>query len=172
MEKKVILAIVVTLAIVVGIGAVFVSPAIVSDYNQLDLESPSTTMTPVPINDNAQQEALQKIANENYEKTIARMLNILPPTFKVSDFCSTLIVSEDIVQGKKSTDLTSETGFYVGPVLFFNENGEKVCQIDIVVVASKSPIYSFPEEYKDCTIVTLDKIDPEIAKNYRYFRPE
>lgn len=174
-KSAVILIVVVTLAIVVGIAAalipVFASPVIVTDYNQLDLEYPSTTTTPVPINDNTQQEELQKLATDKYETMKNTMLNF-PELFKKSDFCSELIISQEIYRGQTRTFLTAKTGFYIGPVLLFDGNGNEVYRSSVLLLTPKSGQQTIPNEFKDCTIVTLDKINPEFARNYPYFLPE
>ena len=173
-KSAVILIVVVTLAIVVGIAAalipVFAPPTIVSDDNQLDLESPSTTMTPVPIDDNIYQKRLQEITADY--ATMERAMVDMPQNFKISDFCSELIINQEIYQGQTRTYLTSKTGFYIGPILLLDENGNEVYHRSIIMVAFKGCEDTIPNEFKDCTIITLDKINPELAKNYPYFLPE
>jgi len=175
MEKKLIITIVVTLAIVVGIGAallpVFASPVIILDYNQLDLESPSTETTPVPINDNAQQEALQKIANEHY-KEMEQCLVDLSKIYKVSDFCPELVISQVTTSGETETILNSKTGFYVGPVMFFDDKGNQVGRTIILAVDEKINSFGLPNEYMGYTVITLDEINQQFKNTCRYFEPE
>ncbi len=175
MEKKVIIIIVVTLAIVVGIGAallpVFASPIIVLDYNPLNLESPSTTMTPVPITDNAQQEALQKLATEKC-KEMEQCLVDLSKIYKASDFCPELVISQVTTNGKTLTILNSKAGFYVGPVMFFDDKGNQVGKTIIVAIDEKTNSFGLPNEYMGCTMITLDEMNQQLKDTCRYFEPE
>ncbi len=127
-------------------------------------------MTPVPISENNQQERLQEIAADY--AVMKKVMMDLPVRMKIIDFCSELIVSQDVLQGETRTYLTSKTGFYIGPVLFLDEKGNEVYHKSIILVARDGCQDTIPNEYKDCTIVTLDEINPEFAKTYPYFLPE
>ena len=130
------------------------------NINPTDLASP---------NDNALQAELQEIATEYSYMLVSGMQKMLrEEKNKLSiqdDFCNDLYFSEpEWSTYSKSYHVTlySRSGYYCGPVVFFDENGVEVDRENVITV---SPTYGLQmnDESANWTIVTLDKVNPKFA---------
>jgi len=130
------------------------------NINPTDLASP---------NDNALQAELQEIATEYSYMLVSGMQKMLrEEKNKLSiqdDFCNDLYFSEpkwDKVNKGYYIVLYSRSGYYCGPVVFFDENGVEVDRENEITV---SPTYGLQmnDESANWTIVTLDKVNPKFA---------
>ena len=120
-------------------------------------------------NDNALQTELQEIATEYSYMLVSNMQDMLrEEKNKLSiqdDFCNDLYFSEpkwDKVNKGYYITLYSRSGYYCGPIFFFDENGVEVNRENEITV---SPTYGLQmnDESANWTIVTLDKVNPKFA---------
>ena len=159
---KKIIALVVVLAVVISvtIGVVAALSGPIGIVDPTDLASP---------NDNALQAELQEIATEYSYMLVSGMQKMLrEEKNKLSiqdDFCKDLYFSEpEWSTYSKSYHVTlySRSGYYCGPVIFFDENGVEVDRENVITV---SPTYGLQmnDESANWTIVTLDKVNPKFA---------
>ena len=134
------------------------------NINPTDIASP---------NDNALQAELQKIATSNYYLIESDMNDLISDGKKplyLNDFCNDLYFSEpkwDKVNKGYYIVLYSRSGYYCGPVVFFDENGVEVDRENVITV---SPTYGLQmnDESANWTIVTLDKVNPKFASEYEW----
>ena len=163
---KKIIALVVVLAVVISvtIGVVAALSGPIGIVDPTDLASP---------NDNALQAELQKIATSNYYLIESDMNDLISDGKKplyLNDFCNDLYFSEpkwDKVNKGYYIVLYSRSGYYCGPVVFFDENGVEVDRENVITV---SPTYGLQmnDESANWTIVTLDKVNPKFASEYEW----
>ena len=130
------------------------------NINPTDLASP---------NDNALQAELQKIATSNYYLIESDMNDLICDGKKplyLNDFCNDLYFSEpkwDKVNKGYYIVLYSRSGYYCGPIFFFDENGVRIKTAEEVFTLSPTYGLTFNPIWANYTIVTLDKVNPKFA---------
>ncbi|MDD3919387.1 MAG: hypothetical protein PHX52_02265 [Candidatus Pacebacteria bacterium] len=160
---KKIIALVVVLAVVISvtIGVVAALSGPIGIVDPSDLASP---------NDNALQAELQEIATEYSYMLVSNMQDMLrEEKNKLSiqdDFCNDLYFSEpkwDKVNKGYYITLYSRSGYYCGPIFFFDENGVRIKTAEEVFTLSPTYGLTFNPIWANYTIVTLDKVNPKFA---------
>lgn len=162
----IIVGLVVALTCVGGVLALTLSgPAgIVDPVNLVDLTSPSEDVF---------QSQLQKYTKENYYTYKNRMFSLLKAEeekLSVNDFCSEVYFSEpkwSTYSKSYHVILYSKTGFYVGPVVFLDDQGNEVDRIDVAI--SSNVGIQMNAEDADYTLVTLDEINPRFKEEFTWF---
>ena len=131
------------------------------NINPTDIASP---------NDNALQAELQEIATEYSYMLVSNMQDMLrEEKNKLSiqdDFCNDLYFSEpkwDKVNKGYYITLYSRSGYYCGPIFFFDENGVRIKTAEEVFTLSPTYGLTFNPIWANYTIVTLDKVNPKFA---------
>ncbi|MDD3919386.1 MAG: hypothetical protein PHX52_02260 [Candidatus Pacebacteria bacterium] len=121
-------------------------------------------------NDNALQTELQEIATEYSYMLVSNMQDMLrEEKNKLSiqdDFCNDLYFSEpkwDKVNKGYYITLYSRSGYYCGPIFFFDENGVRIKTAEEVFTLSPTYGLTFNPIWANYTIVTLDKVNPKFA---------
>ena len=164
---KKIIALVVVLAVVISvtIGVVAALSGPIGIVDPTDLASP---------NDNALQAELQKIATSNYYLIESDMNDLIwygkKPLY-LNDFCNDLYFSEpkwDKINKHYEVTLYSRSGYYCGPIAFFDENGVRIKAAEEVFTLSPTYGMSFNPNWANYTIVTLDKVNPKFASEYEW----
>ncbi|MFA7170254.1 MAG: hypothetical protein WC178_05405 [Candidatus Paceibacterota bacterium] len=118
---------------------------------------------------NALQTELQAYATENYpyyESDMFILIKYEEQKLSVNDFCNDLYFSkasgssDDIV-------LYSKTGFYIGPIVFLNNEGKEVDRLDIAISLNVGSQMS--AKYANYTLVALDEINPKFKAEFKWF---
>ncbi|MFA7170253.1 MAG: hypothetical protein WC178_05400 [Candidatus Paceibacterota bacterium] len=158
---KKIIALVVVLAVVISvtIGVVAALSGPIGIVDPTDLASPGG---------NALQNELQAYATENYPYYKIDMFTLIKyeeQKLSVNDFCNDLYFSkasgssDDIV-------LYSKTGFYIGPIVFLNNEGKEVDRLDIAISLNVGSQMS--AKYANYTLVALDEINPKFKEEFNW----
>ena len=135
------------------------------NINPTDLTSPSG---------NALQNELQELARSNYDLIESKMNRLISADKKplyLNDFCNDLYFSEpkwDKINKNYYITLYSRSGYYCGPVVFFDENGVRIKTAEKVFTLSPTYGMSFNPNWANYTIVTLDKVNPKFASEYEW----
>lgn len=124
-----------------------------------------------PIGSDATQMRLQEIADKNFGTIKSKMIHTSPGGLSMADFCDKVIIVDegiDPLVNKMTIELGTEHGFYAGPLLFVNDEGEEVRLIESAAIFQRGGLL-VDGELKNCKIITLNEPSPRFKEEFTYW---
>jgi len=177
MNPKIVMIAAIVLLTIVAIAAFNAMAVQPKEYLAPSEEIPQIKESPPEVlvsSTDPVQERLQEIATKEYyslESMMFMIPNDIWAKLSMDDFCSELTFSEpetDALTQKPAVSIHSKTGFYAGPILFLDKNGNEVDIIPSAVVADKKFGLSVNAELAEHKMVTINKVNPFFEERFTY----